>query len=122
MKIRHMSSKLRSVIIIRSMRREKAARYREPVHPGVILKADLLDPYGMSISQLARELQVPVNRLSLIINGKRGISPDTSFRLVRYFGFTSEYWLNMQSQYDLERVRRQSMRQIENEINPREAA
>jgi antitoxin HigA-1 len=101
---------------------KKEVRYRTPVHPGVILKTDLLDPYGMSISQLARELHVPVTRLSQIIGGKRGISPDTSLRLARYFGFTPEYWLNMQSQYDLEKIRRQSMRQIEKEIKPREAA
>ena len=57
-----------------------------------------------------------------LIGGKRGISPDTSLRLARYFGFTPEYWLNMQAQYELEIIRRQSMRQIEKEIKPREAA
>ena len=101
---------------------KKAAKYRAPVHPGVILKADLLDPYGMSVNQLAKELHVPANRLSQIITGKRGISPDTSLRLARYFGFTPEYWLNMQAQYDLEIIRRQSMRKIEKEIKPRQAA
>ena len=101
---------------------KKAAKYRDPVHPGVILKADLLEPLGMSVNRLAAELHVPANRLSQIISGKRGISPDTSLRLARYFGFTPEYWLNMQAQYDLEVIRRQSMRQIEKEIKPREAA
>ncbi|MBN1570605.1 MAG: HigA family addiction module antidote protein [Acidobacteria bacterium] len=101
---------------------KKAAKYRDPVHPGVILKADLLEPLGMSINNLAAELHVPANRLGQIISGKRGISPDTSLRLARYFGFTPEYWLNMQAQYDLEIIRRQSMRQIEKEIKPREAA
>jgi antitoxin HigA-1 len=101
---------------------KKGAKYRDPVHPGVILKADLLEPLGMSINKLAKELHVPANRLSQIIGGKRGISPDTSLRLARYFGFTPEYWLNMQAQYDIEIIRRQSMRQIEKEIKPREAA
>jgi addiction module HigA family antidote len=101
---------------------KKSIKYREPIHPGVILKEDLLDPCGMSINQLAKELHVPANRLSMIINGKRGISPDTSLRLSRYFGFTPEYWLNMQTHYDLEIIRRKSMRTIENEIKPREAA
>ena len=101
---------------------KKAAKYRDPVHPGVILKADLLEPLGMSVNRLAAELHVPANRLSQIISGKRGISPDTSLRLARYFGFTPEYWLNMQAQYDLEIIRRQSIRQIEKEIKPREAA
>ena len=101
---------------------KKTIKYREPVHPGKILKEDLLDPFGMSINQLAKELKVPANRLSMIISGKRGISPDTSLRLSRYFGFTPEYWLNMQTHYDLEIVRRQSMRAIEKEVKPREAA
>jgi addiction module HigA family antidote len=101
---------------------KRAAKYRDPVHPGVILKADLLEPLGMSINNLATELKVPANRLSQIISGKRGISPDTSLRLARYFGFSPEFWLNMQSQYDLEIIRRQSMRKIEKEIKPREAA
>lgn len=101
---------------------KKAVKYREPVHPGIILKEDLLDPCGMSINQLAKELHVPANRLSMIIRGKRGISPDTSLRLARYFGFTPEYWLNMQTHYDFEIIRRQSMKKIEKEVKPREAA
>jgi addiction module HigA family antidote len=99
---------------------KKAAKYRDPVPPGVVLKADLLEPLGMSVNKLATELHVPANRLSQIVSGKRGISPDTSLPLARYFGFTPEYWLNMQAQYDLEIVRRQSMQQIEKEIKPRE--
>ncbi len=97
-------------------------KYRAPVHPGTILKADLLDPLRMSINQLAKELHVPANRLSQIVRGHRGITPDTSLRLARYFGFTYEYWLNMQLHYDLEITRRQSMRTIESEVKPREAA
>jgi antitoxin HigA-1 len=100
----------------------KASKYRNPVHPGVVLKADLLDPLGMSINKLAKELHVPANRLSQIISGKRGISPDTSLRLARYFGFSPEYWMNMQTQYDLEITRRQSLQQIEKQIKPRKAA
>jgi addiction module HigA family antidote len=56
------------------------------------------------------------------VQGKRGITPDTSLRLGRYFGFSPEYWLNMQTHFDLEIIRRQSMRKIEREIKPREAA
>ena len=99
-----------------------AARLRMPVHPGAILKVDLLDPLGMSINQLAKELRVPANRLSQIVRGKRGITADTSLRLARYFGFSPEYWLNMQAHYDLEVIRRQSIKKIEREIQPREAA
>ena len=98
------------------------AKLRPPVHPGAILKLDLLDSLGMSINQLAKELRVPANRLSQIARGNRGITADTSLRLARYFGFSPEYWLNMQAHYDLEIVRRQSNGKIEREIKPREAA
>jgi addiction module HigA family antidote len=81
----------------------------------------LLLPFGMSINRLAKELHVPANRLSQIVQGKRGITADTSLRLARYFGFTPEYWLNMQSHYDLEMTRHKSTRKIEREIKPREA-
>jgi len=100
----------------------KIGRSRLPVHPGTILKKDLLEPLEMSINKLAKELRVPANRLSQIIRGQRAISPDTSLRLARYFGFAPEYWLNMQTHYDLEMIRRQSMEQIEKEVRPRAAA
>ena len=100
----------------------RKARVRYPVHPGVILKLDLLDPLGMSINQLAKKLLVPANRLSQIVRGKRGITADTSLRMARYFGFSPEYWLIMQVHYDLEIIRRQSIGKIEREIKPREAA
>ena len=100
----------------------KEAKLRPPVHPGMVLKLDLLDPFEMSINRLAKELHVPANRLSQIVRGKRGITADTSLRLARYFGFSPEYWLNMQSHFDLEITRRQSIRSIEREIKPRAAA
>src|SRR5512137_3073690 len=100
----------------------RAAKLRPPVHPGAVLKLDLLEPLGMSINRLAKELKVPANRLSQIVRGMRGITADTSLRLARYFGFTPEYWLNMQAHYDLEVVRRRSIQQIEREIKPRVAA
>ena len=100
----------------------KAAKPRPPVHPGTILKLDLLEPLGMSINQLAKDLRVPANRLSQIARGRRGISADTSLRLSRYFGFSPEYWLHMQAHYDLEVTRRQSIAKIEKEVKPREAA
>ena len=100
----------------------KPVRLRTPVHPGTILKLDLLEPLGMSSNQLAKELRVPANRLSQIVRGKRGITADTSLRLARYFGFSPEYWLNMQAHYDLEVIRRRSIAKIEREIKPRVAA
>ena len=93
----------------------KPAKLRTPVHPDTILKLDLLEPLGMSINQLAKELRVPANRLSQIVRGRRGITADTSLRLARYFGFSPEYWLNMQAHYDLEVIRRHSIAKIERE-------
>jgi addiction module HigA family antidote len=93
-----------------------------PPHPGRILRDDLLAPLGMSINHLAHALCVPANRLSQIVQGKRAITPDTSLRLARYFGFSQDYWLNLQAHYDLEVARRRLGRRIEGEIKPREAA
>jgi|MudIll2142460700_1097286.scaffolds.fasta_scaffold489460_1 addiction module HigA family antidote len=100
----------------------RAIKYRMPPHPGRILRDDLLAPLGMSINQLAHALCVPANRLSQIVQGKRAITPDTSLRLARYFGFSQDYWLNLQAHYDLEVARRRLGRRIEGEIKPREAA
>ena len=100
----------------------RAVKYRMPPHPGRILRDDLLVPLGMSINQLAQALCVPAIRLSQIVQGKRAITPDTSLRLARYFGFSPDYWLNLQAHYDLETARRRLGRRIEGEITPREAA
>lgn len=100
----------------------KAINLRDPVHPGRILKEELLEPLGISINQLAKALHVPANRLSRIVNGIRGVTPDTSLRLSRYFGFSPGYWFNLQARYDFELARRHSLRVIESEVTPREAA
>ena len=72
-----------------------------PVHPGEILLEDFMKILGISINKLARELVVPPNRISEIVNGKRSITPDTALRLYRYFGIDAQFWLNLQSEYDL---------------------
>jgi addiction module HigA family antidote len=100
----------------------KKTGFREPIHPGETLRLDLIEPLGMSVNQLANVLHVPANRLNQIVHGKRGITPDTSLRLARYFGFSPQYWLNLQTHYDLELARRSSMDEIERQIKPREAA
>ncbi len=96
--------------------------FRPPIHPGRVLKEDLLDPLGISINKLATELRVPANRLSQIIQGRRAITPDTSLRLGRYFGFSPEYWHNMQKHYEFEQAKRSSQARIHREVRPREAA
>ena len=88
-----------------------------PIHPGIILKEDLTDS-GVSINQLGRDLRVPVNRISEIVNGKRGITADTALRLARYFGTSAQYWLNLQIRYDLEVAEAESLAQIERDVQP----
>ena len=74
-----------------------------PIHPGLILAEDLRDA-AISMNQLAKAIQVPMNRISAIVNGQRGITGDTAVRLARYWGTTPEYWMNLQSHYDLEKA------------------
>jgi antitoxin HigA-1 len=92
-----------------------------PVHPGEILREDLLRPLGISINRLGRDLRVPVTRMSEIVNGRRGISADTALRLARYFA-TPEFWMNLQAAYDLESAQRVSADRIARDVHPREAA
>ena len=100
----------------------RALKYRPPVHPGRILKEDLLDPLGVSVNQLAKALRVPANRLSQIVRGTRAVTPDTSLRLGRYFGFSPDFWLRLQMHYEFELARRTSLARIEREVHPRRAA
>ncbi len=96
--------------------------FRPPIHPGRILKEDLLDPLHLSVNQLALGLRVPANRLGQIVHGRRAITPDTSIRLGRYFGFSREYWHNMQKHYEFELARRSCQARIARQIKPRQAA
>jgi addiction module HigA family antidote len=72
-----------------------------PIHPGRILLEDLKDEQ-ISINGLAQAIRVPANRISLIVNEKRGITADTAARLGRYFGTSAQYWLNIQNRFDLD--------------------
>ena len=82
------------------------APYLEPIHPGEIQLEEFLQPMGISINRLARDIQVPPGRISTIVNGKRAISADTALRLSAYFGSSPELWLNLQTDYDLRIARR----------------
>ncbi len=75
-------------------------------HPGVILKEEFLDELGLSMAKLADAIQVPRNRIHLIIKGQRGITADTDLRLSRYFGLSEGYWLRLQNQFDLLEAKR----------------
>ncbi len=91
-----------------------------PIHPGEQLQ-DELDELGMSGNAFAKALDVPANRITEILRGQRSISADTALRLARYFGTTAEFWLNLQSAYDLRLARQESGKKIEKTVSPRAA-
>jgi len=90
----------------------------DPINPGEILREDFLEPLGISINQLSRDLSVPPNRISEIVNGKRAITADTALRLQRYFGIEAQFWLNLQTEYDLRIMKRKIWTDIEQRIIP----
>lgn len=74
----------------------------KPTHPGAILREDFLKPMKISAYRLAKDIGVPLNRITAIINESRGISAETALLLARYFGVSENLWANLQSHYDLE--------------------
>jgi antitoxin HigA-1 len=82
-----------------------------PIHPGEHL-AEELKELGMSAAELARRLDVPTNRITSILNGQRAITGDTALRLGHFFGTTAEFWLNLQSGYDLRLAEKKSGKAI----------
>jgi antitoxin HigA-1 len=92
-----------------------------PVPPGEILKEEFLDSFGLSSYALAKELNVPTNRVTGIVNGERAITADTALRLSRYFGTTPAFWMNLQTHYDLEVTSRKEAGRIEREVSRRVA-
>ena len=91
---------------------------RPAIHPGEIL-ADELQELGISAAELARTLQVPTNRITQILNGKRGITADTALRLGQWFGTGAELWLNLQKSYELRLAQQQVGEEIKKKIKPR---
>ena len=73
-------------------------------HPGEVLREEYLLPLGLSARALAKELDVPANRLTEIMRGTRDVSADTAIRLGRYFGTDPRFWLNLQTAYDLSKA------------------
>ncbi len=92
-----------------------------PTHPGEVLREDFLKPMGFSQYALAKAIGVPQIRVSEIVNGKRAETPDTALRLARYFGTTAEFWIGIQSTYDLETARDRVGADIEAQVHPRAA-
>ena len=92
-----------------------------PVHPGQVLRDEFLTPLALSVYQLAQALRVSRPRLNDFVLGRRGVTVDTALRLGRYFGTTPEFWLNLQTRYDLDVAELTVRREIELQIEPHAA-
>jgi len=92
------------------------------ITPGEILQEDFLKPLGMSQYRLAKDLGVPPRRINEIVKGGRAITADTALRLGRYFGMAPQFWLNLQSHYDLEKQAASLGKRLELEVKIRAAA
>ncbi len=95
----------------------RVPKYREPTHPGEMLKEEFLDPMSITQRDLAKAIRVPYQRVNEIVNGKRGITPSTALRLAKFFGMSEDFWMNMQLRLDLYRAKR-SEEDVLAEIKP----
>ena len=93
----------------------------DPIPPGEILREEFMRPLGITVSALAREIGVPANRISQIVNGKRAFSADTALRLGKYFGMSPEIWLDLQSEYELRLARQTTWKHVEPRVRTRVA-
>lgn len=90
-----------------------------PIHPGEILREEFLEPLAMSANALSLELHVPAPRINDIVRERRAISTDTAMRLARYFGTTPQFWLNLQTAFDLKQTEAKVGEQILREVPQR---
>ena len=90
----------------------------DPITPGEILSEEFMKPLGLSQNRLARDIDVPVGRISEIVRGKRAITADTALRLGKYFGVSPELWLNLQMDFDLRVAKLKIWPKVERRIRP----
>jgi addiction module HigA family antidote len=98
-----------------------ARKLLEPIPPGEILSEEFMKPLDLSINALAREIDVPPNRISEIVGGKRAITADTALRLGKYFGVSPEIWLGLQADYDIRVAKQTTWPKIEPRVRARAA-
>jgi addiction module HigA family antidote len=94
---------------------------RIKTHPGEVLREEFMIPLGLSANALAIALRVPATRIGGIIKGERAVTADTALRLGRHLRTTAQFWLNLQSAYDLSRAEAESGAEIERDVRPRAA-
>src|SRR5690625_2967802 len=85
----------------------------EPIHPGEVLMEDFIEGFGITQNKLAVSIGVPPRRINEIVHGKRGITADTALRLGKLFGTTAQFWLNLQTLYDLDLAEDRAAEQID---------
>ncbi len=90
----------------------------EPIHPGEILREEFMRPLGLSMNRLALDLRVPITRIAEVIHERRAITIDTALRLAQYFNTTPNFWMNLQLQYDLDRVEDEDLASIKRDVRP----
>lgn len=88
-----------------------------PIHPGEVLREEFLLPLGMSAHALALELKVPAPRINDIVRERRAVTPDTALRLSQYFGTTPQFWLNLQTSFDLKKTEKEVGAKIAQEVH-----
>ena len=99
-----------------------ATNKMRPIHPGEIIRDEYLVPLQMTPHALAMALRVPAPRINDIVLERRAVTPDTALRLARYFDTTAQFWLNLQSSFDLRQAENEAGREIAAEIRPRAQA
>lgn len=99
-----------------------ATNKMRPIHPGEILREEFLLPLGLSANALALALHVPAPRINDIVRERRGVTPDTALRLARYFDTTPQFWLNLQTNFDLKQAENEAGEKIAEEVRPMQKA
>lgn len=92
------------------------------IPPGEILLEEFLKPMGLSQYRLAKSTRLPQTRIAEIVKGRRAITAETALRLARFFGTTPQFWMNLQSEYDLRTARRKLQKRVEREVEPLETS
>ncbi len=98
-----------------------AAKRLSPVHPGEILMDEFLAPLGISQYRLAKDIGVPPRRINEIVKGRRAITADSALRLSRYFGLSAQFWMNLQTRYELDTTEDTLKGRLKKEVRVRAA-